>query len=346
MSLLPRVPMPSVRLLYHVWQTHHVPKAQLDAVLNLDFAKDGAKKMGINIQQLARLHEVAASTTNDPAMGAKVGRFLAHADTHLGELLSCSETLAMGYATLKVHADLLNIGGRLSTLEKDGWVQVQICPIDESHFSNQQHDVAYSILWHWVSSALSENIEVLSQIKFRTFHSEDKIQPVMSSAFVECHPSVGLWIPVSLWRMSLRPPQESQGLWHSDTRLRQIQNLNAYHIERMEMYALVQDAIRLCLMEKMANQEQIAKHLGLSVRNLQRRLKKMGTNYQNILDDVRHDLALKLIINAKIPLYEIAYLIGYTEPSAFYKAFKRWTGKRPGDFRAALMDEGTDRYVG
>jgi AraC-like DNA-binding protein len=80
-------------------------------------------------------------------------------------------------------------------------------------------------------------------------------------------------------------------------------------------------------------QEVVAEKLGISVRNLQRRLKEVGTSYQAILDDCREALALRLIENEALALYEVAYKVGFNEPSAFYKAFKRWTGKRPGDYR-------------
>ena len=69
------------------------------------------------------------------------------------------------------------------------------------------------------------------------------------------------------------------------------------------------------------------------MRNLQRRLKEVGSSYQAILDDSREALALDLLRNSETPLYEIAFIVGFTEPSAFYKAFRRWTGKRPGDYR-------------
>ena len=81
------------------------------------------------------------------------------------------------------------------------------------------------------------------------------------------------------------------------------------------------------------SQDHVASQLGISVRNLQRRLRPLGTTYQQLLDEARQELAIKLIAEGDQPLYEIAYLVGYTEPSAFYKAFRRWTGMTPGEFR-------------
>ena len=90
-------------------------------------------------------------------------------------------------------------------------------------------------------------------------------------------------------------------------------------------------------MRRHVAQEDVAGQLGISVRNLQRRLKALGTTYQVLLDESRQILAMRLIEDYAIPLYEIAYMVGYAEPSAFYKAFKRWTGSTPGDYRAQAL---------
>jgi len=53
-----------------------------------------------------------------------------------------------------------------------------------------------------------------------------------------------------------------------------------------------------------------------------------------LLDDLRHRLALRYLTDPKIAIGEVAYLLGYSEPSAFHRAFKRWTGVTPAEARA------------
>lgn len=77
----------------------------------------------------------------------------------------------------------------------------------------------------------------------------------------------------------------------------------------------------------------IAVQLGMSERTLQRRLQQEGTSYQAILDQTRHYMARELLKNTAIPLAELASQLGFTEPSAFYRAFKKWEGKTPGQYR-------------
>lgn len=77
----------------------------------------------------------------------------------------------------------------------------------------------------------------------------------------------------------------------------------------------------------------IAENLGMSPRTLQRKLAKESTSYQEVLDQTRHKLALDYLEQPQLNITDIAYLLGFTEPSAFYRAFKKWHGLPPGQYR-------------
>lgn len=76
-----------------------------------------------------------------------------------------------------------------------------------------------------------------------------------------------------------------------------------------------------------------ARALHTSGRSLRRHLSGMGTSYQQVLDEVRKKLALQYLTTTHLPLYEIAYLLGFSDPSNFRRAFKKWTGKPPSEYR-------------
>lgn len=84
-----------------------------------------------------------------------------------------------------------------------------------------------------------------------------------------------------------------------------------------------------------ASIEAVAKQLGLSARSLQRRLSDEGTRYNDLLNTVREEFAKRYLARGTISASEVAYLIGFTEPPAFFKAFKRWTGMTPREFQLA-----------
>lgn len=77
----------------------------------------------------------------------------------------------------------------------------------------------------------------------------------------------------------------------------------------------------------------VARTLALSERTLQRRLQGEGTNFAALVDDVRTELARLYLSDDKLAIFEVAFLLGYSEPSAFNRAFKRWTGQSPSQFR-------------
>jgi AraC-like DNA-binding protein len=72
-----------------------------------------------------------------------------------------------------------------------------------------------------------------------------------------------------------------------------------------------------------------ARELGMSERTLARRLAKTGTSFGQIVDDVRRQLAMRYLEEPNVRLSQIAYLLGYSSPSAFNHAFRRWTGTMP-----------------
>ncbi len=80
-------------------------------------------------------------------------------------------------------------------------------------------------------------------------------------------------------------------------------------------------------------QKNIAGSLNLSVRNLQRRLRAEGVSFKRLLDDTRKDLAAQYIRDTHRRIGEITYLLGFSEPSNFTRAFCRWTGVSPNEFR-------------
>jgi AraC-like DNA-binding protein len=77
--------------------------------------------------------------------------------------------------------------------------------------------------------------------------------------------------------------------------------------------------------------EQVARALGTSRQTLYRRLKAEGVTFAELLDRVRRRLAIRLLRDDGLSVKETAYRLGFSDPAAFSRAFKRWTGKSPRD---------------
>jgi AraC-like DNA-binding protein len=92
--------------------------------------------------------------------------------------------------------------------------------------------------------------------------------------------------------------------------------------------AQIARVLREALRDDQATIEAVAKRLGLTARSLQRRLKDEGASFQGVREDVRRELAERYLSD-NLSIAEISFLLGFSEPSAFFRAFKRWTGTTP-----------------
>ncbi len=77
--------------------------------------------------------------------------------------------------------------------------------------------------------------------------------------------------------------------------------------------------------------------LKLSRSTLLRRLDDEGVTFQSLLDEMRKDLAIRYLVKSDLNNQQIAHLVGYRDPNAFQRAFRKWTGMTPQDLRAARM---------
>jgi AraC-like DNA-binding protein len=98
----------------------------------------------------------------------------------------------------------------------------------------------------------------------------------------------------------------------------------------------VRRAIWSHLSEGKPSMRQIARQLGVSPRTLQRRLEEEKTSFAAELDSLRHEMAAHLLLDRSLAVYEVAFLLGYSEPSTFYRAFRRWERVSPQEFRRSV----------
>jgi len=86
-----------------------------------------------------------------------------------------------------------------------------------------------------------------------------------------------------------------------------------------------------------ASADTIANAMGFSRQTLFRKLRAEGVTYEKVLDALRHRMALHYLGGKKVSVNETAYLVGFSDPAAFSRAFKRWTGRSPRAARSAKV---------
>jgi AraC-like DNA-binding protein len=84
--------------------------------------------------------------------------------------------------------------------------------------------------------------------------------------------------------------------------------------------------------------EKVAQQLNMSTRSLQRKLQDVSTTFSKLLDEVRQEIAEHYIHDPTVSLTEIAFILGYSEYSSFWRAYKRWTQTSPSAIRKLEQD--------
>ncbi|MCB1449242.1 MAG: helix-turn-helix domain-containing protein [Nitratireductor sp.] len=101
------------------------------------------------------------------------------------------------------------------------------------------------------------------------------------------------------------------------------------------------DRVRATMLEAFSITEPTIAHvcgrLKLGRSTLLRRLREEGATFQSILDETRKELAIRYLLKSKLNNQQIAHLVGYRDPNAFQRAFRKWTGMTPQDLRAERM---------
>lgn len=101
----------------------------------------------------------------------------------------------------------------------------------------------------------------------------------------------------------------------------------------------VRDTLREALPAGSPTIREVALRMGISQRNLQRKLSDADTSFTKILEEMRIEIASRYLTATTLSLQEIAFLLGYNEPSSFFRAFRKLTGKTPLIYRKGIMHE-------
>jgi len=145
--------------------------------------------------------------------------------------------------------------------------------------------------------------------------------------------------PAGRWQQAFGPPRqtfEPKGVSTLFAFLGQL--TEAFTAERPQTRCFrreVEDAVEPLLGASEVSIDRVARNLGMSRGTLYRRLKAEGITFEEILEAKRRSLAIRYLGLNRISVKAAAYKLGFSDPAAFSRAFKRWTGVSPSEFRAS-----------
>jgi len=105
------------------------------------------------------------------------------------------------------------------------------------------------------------------------------------------------------------------------------------HLDGVSIGVRTKAKITELLPSGLVTEDRIASLLNLSVRSMQRKLKEEGASFKELLNQTRQELAEQYIENSRMSINEITYMLGFSDPANFSRAFKRWHGVSPSQYR-------------
>jgi AraC-like DNA-binding protein len=129
----------------------------------------------------------------------------------------------------------------------------------------------------------------------------------------------------------------------SDAELNKVLNLHAQSMLTQQTFnspmEVIKDYVVKTLPDHVPEIDEVAQYMGLSVRSAQRKLQEYGTSFSQVLDAIRKELALTYLRQTHNSVLYVSERLGFSEQSAFQRAFKRWTGTTPRRYRVSILQE-------
>ncbi|HBP6604212.1 TPA: helix-turn-helix domain-containing protein [Pseudomonas aeruginosa] len=296
-------------------------------------AEPGAR---LSIPRYMRLGHAAIQLSGDPALGLQMGRL-----SRLGQMGLAGVSVAQApnlraAARAMIHLEPLyaqNYRGQSSLVEDAGGAWLRFYSI--SPYNAYNRFVVDSVLAGWIShlGALARQ-----PLKAERVEIEYPAPPWAEryEAFFGCPVEFGA--PTNQLRLSqaslaLANAEHCPSTWNQMLELcnRELEQLTRTRSWRERISRLLGPMLN----GREPDLEEVAARLKLPTWTLRRKLAEEGTQFRSILNDTRRDLAMVYIRETDLAFGEIAYLLGFASAEAFQRAFKRWSGQTPGEFRRA-----------
>lgn len=323
------VPETYVQLLYDYLEARgHAPERLLG-----EPAPDAEEKLlpGVDVALWEQLLERAADQLSDPLIGLHVASTVT--SRHLGVLgsvLMASDNMGAALHRLNRYLRLVFDVMPMELRFGEGWAEITW---DESDFETgwMVNVTGQAVLVQFTRTLAHDGEANPLFVAFR--HDEPANLPAYED-FFGCpvyfnRPEVVIRYSSSLLNKPLksRDPELLAILeQHAERMLEQLPQEDDVLVD-------VRKAIAKSLREGEPDIEQVSEYLGCSPRTTQRRLQKSGTNFRTELNLVRHELAVSYLGDPRLQIVDIALLLGYSEHSAFTRAFREWTGMTPKEVR-------------
>lgn len=300
------------------------------ATCGLQESQLGDPDARIDFPRQERLWEAIQSGLPQQEPGLALGRALSPASfSALGYLLQSSTTLGEALESALRYQRLVGEGGQVVIEAQPDAIWVAYRPLNPEQPATRPRALALLGFWARQLKALLPGLQLAG---CRFMHSQPEQMDEYETAF-----ACPLHFDAPDYALGLPKTMVGAALPQANAPLRDLLRQHAEGLLARLPSASVSGRVVALLGEQLTRGEPgraaLACELGLSERTLQRRLAEEGSSYQQLLADTRRQLAERYLSEGSLPATDIAALLGYSEPSVFFRAFRHWTGLTPGEYR-------------
>ncbi|MBU4632621.1 AraC family transcriptional regulator [Pseudomonas chlororaphis] len=315
-------------------RSHGLDPQPLLEQYGLDAARLAEAGARLSIPRYMRLGHAAIQLTGDPALGLRMGQLSRLSQAGLAGVTAAQAPTVREAARCLTRFDALygsNYRGQSSFHEDADGAWLRFYSI--SPYNAYNRFVVDSILAGWLqqlgslgSPVKAERIEIeFAQTDYRDRYNSLGDCPILFGAE---HNQLRL----SQATLAQRNVEHCPSTWRHLLQLceRELEQLTRTRSLRERITQLLGPLLNG---GREPDLEEVAARLKLPTWTLRRKLAEEGTQFRAILNDTRRDLAMTYIRDTELAFGEIAYLLGFASAEAFQRAFKRWSGQTPGEFR-------------
>ena len=325
-----------ILLLARAIDSYGYDSRELFEKVGLDHSKLKDPLARFSYQAVTRLWALARDTIGDPCLGIKVASFWHPTTLHaLGYSWLASNSLEEAFECMSRYARLLNTGAQ-GVLQLKKTVDAYHLILDPGKMNPQPHsvtiDATMAMLMTMCRTAYGENLRPV-RVLFQ--HPN----PGCSSCFTDffdapvefSQPETALWLDINVVTTPLATANPELVRINDQIVTDYLANLDRHDVTMQ---------VRAKLIERLPSgnvtEEKIASSINVSQRSLQRRLKEQGMSFTQLLENTRSELGLQYVRDPQRSFNEIAFLLGFSEPGNFSRAFRRWYGKSPSQYRESV----------
>ncbi len=325
-----------IRSLFQALQSFGLAETSIFQILNITPDEISSPDNRITITRLGNMWQQAIATTKEPLLGLYAGSHVTPADYGIiGHMSLAAETLEDALRTGIEYEHLINDSFHTELIQGDRVVYNRVeCDDLDPEILAPLIEFDFATLINFAISAAAKPFQ--GDVKPIEVHFKHKAQgdiaryeQILQAPILFEQPYNQVLITNSVLELPTRSPDPSI-LTMIMGRMSQMDELYVTHCQSFSKE--VSDFISANISKGFACVEDIANSFNISPSTVKRRLSKEGTSYTEIGSKMKKEIALSLLREGT-SIFDIALILGFSEASAFTRAFKQWTGKSPSDCR-------------